>query len=58
MSFLITNLTSNLISEIIEAIKRPPWPQRAIKMAVRGNMHIHDRAIEIPDFKYGVKFKL
>ena len=42
-----------MISEVIEAIKRTPWPQKAIKMAVRGNMHIHVRAIEIPDFKYG-----
>ena len=30
----------------------------ATKMAVRGNMHIDTRVIEVADFKYEVKFDL
>ena len=54
MGYIVIEL-SDYKSEVIEAIKRPPWPPKAIKMAVRGNMHIHVRAIEVPDFKYEVK---
>ena len=37
--------------EAIEAVWRPPWPQRLPKKAVRGNMHIDTIIIEVADFK-------
>ena len=45
-------------SEAIEAVLRLPWASEATKKAVRGNMHIDSRVIEVADLKYGVKFEL
>ena len=38
-----------------EAIWRPPWPQRPSKMAVRGNMHMDIRVVEVTEFNSEVE---